>query len=205
MEANRPRLFIGSSAEGLRLAEAVQANLDYDCEATIWSQGFFGLNGGTTLETLVDQIPSFDFAALVITADDLNTSRSQTHVSPRDNVILELGLCIGALGRTRTFIVFDRLKQPTLPSDLAGVTVASFASHSSGNLNASLGAATSLIKTAMKEQGLRSKLTGTISPQAHFQIVHDLLDVPSQQFLILMYEQNVQLIRTSRFTASVVI
>ena len=47
-------MFIGSSQEGLAIAKAIQANLDYYCETTVWSQGVFGLGGGT-LETLVDR------------------------------------------------------------------------------------------------------------------------------------------------------
>src|SRR5262249_39111506 len=91
----RPRAFIGSSREGLPIAEAIQQNLDYSCEATIWYQGVFGLGGGT-LESLVDRLESFDFAILVLTPDDVTVSREQTQQSPRDNVLLELGMFLGA-------------------------------------------------------------------------------------------------------------
>ena len=64
--------------------------------------------------------------------------------APRDNVLLEMGLFIGALGRERTFAVFDRSVDMKLPSDLAGVTPASYAPHASGNLQASLGASATL-------------------------------------------------------------
>jgi hypothetical protein len=47
----RPRVFIGSSREGHSVAKALQQNLDYSCEVTIWSQGVFGLGEGT-LESL---------------------------------------------------------------------------------------------------------------------------------------------------------
>jgi predicted nucleotide-binding protein len=89
MNDTRPTVFIGSSKEGLAIAEAVQVNLDYACEAAIWSQGVFGLGDGT-LEALLDRKDTFDFAVLALTADDLTYSRDESHPSPRDNVLLEV-------------------------------------------------------------------------------------------------------------------
>ena len=41
---------------------------------------------------------------------------------PRDNVIFELGLLMGALGRERVFILKPRNVDIRIPSDLLGVT-----------------------------------------------------------------------------------
>src|SRR3989338_7277274 len=103
MAERRPSVFVGSSAEGLPIAEAVQLNLDRACEVVLWSQGVFGLSSGT-LETLVDKAADFDFAVLVVTPDDMTQSRGKSQQSPRDNVLLELGLFIGVLGRKRSFV-----------------------------------------------------------------------------------------------------
>jgi predicted nucleotide-binding protein len=103
MKRQRPKMFIGSSLEGLQIAKAIQANLDQDCETTVWSQGVFGLGEGT-LETLVDRLDDFDFASLVLTPDDLIKSRKGSSPTPRDNVLFELGLFIGRLGRKRTLV-----------------------------------------------------------------------------------------------------
>lgn len=186
---DRPSLFIGSSSEGHDIAEAVQQNLDRACETVIWSQGVFGLGDGT-LETLVEKLPQFDFAALILTPDDLTESREKLQPSARDNVLLELGLCIGALGRRRTFAIFDRTSGIKLPSDLAGVTLSEYQPHLSGNLRAALGAACTAIKNAMSELGLRNRGTVnvTIDQSTQFQIIHDLLDQAPQQFMILMHE-----------------
>jgi hypothetical protein len=192
-------MFIGSSAEGLAVAEAIQLNLDYACEVTIWSQGVFGLGKGT-LESLVGRLGDFDFAALVLTPDDLTLSRDEIQSSPRDNVLLELGLFIGALGRDRTFIVFNRAEKLKLPTDLAGVTPATFEQHSDGNLQSSLGAATTLIKGTIQRLGKRvEKITANIDVNTTFQIIHDLLDYAPEQFLIWMHETGSTMIRQPRF------
>jgi hypothetical protein len=155
MPERRPSVFIGSSQEGLPIAQAIQVNLDRTCEVVLWNQGVYGLSEGT-LETLVDKANEFDFAVLVITPDDMTRSRGKKQQAPRDNVLLELGLFIGVLGRKRTMVVYDRSADIKLPSDLAGVTLASYQMYQSGNLQASLGAACTRIEATIKEQRLRS-------------------------------------------------
>lgn len=150
----RPALFIGSSSEGLQIAEAAQLTLDPGCEVELWTQGAFGLTQGT-LESLVIALSRFDFAVLVLTADDMTTSRGTWRAAARDNVLFELGLFIGSLGRERTFMLYDRTNPPTLPSDLAGITAATFAPHTSGNLQAALGAPCTTIRTAVERLGVR--------------------------------------------------
>ena len=150
----RPALFIGSSSEGLRIAEAIQVILDPVCEVELWTQGAFSLTQGT-LESLVMALSRFDFALLVLTADDMTISRGTERVIARDNVLFELGLFIGSLSRDRTFMVFDRTNPPTLPSDLAGITAATFAPHVSGNLQAALGAPCAKIRSAVERLGAR--------------------------------------------------
>lgn len=158
-------MFIGSSLEGLEIAKAIQANLDHECEITLWSQGVFGLGEGT-LEALVEKLGEFDFASLVLTPDDLIKSRKGSSPSPRDNVLLELGLFIGRLGRKRTFIVYDRTASLRLPSDLAGVTSATFQPHLSQNWQAALGAACTQIERAVRGLGIRPHSLGETSCKA---------------------------------------
>lgn len=146
----RPRLFIGSSVEGLPVAKALQVGLDHAAEVTLWSQGVFGLSQGT-LEELVRASREFEFAVLVLTPDDLVERRGTAANSPRDNVIFELGLFMGALGRDRTFIVYCQDSPPALPSDLAGVIPATFRQRSDGNLRAALGASCTLIEDSISK------------------------------------------------------
>jgi predicted nucleotide-binding protein len=144
----RPRVFIGSSSEGLQLAEVIQLGLDHVAECTIWNQGVFGLSS-TTIESIVDTAAGFDFAVLILTPDDITTKRGATANSPRDNLLFELGLFTGILGRARTFLVHPRDSKLHLPSDLAGVTAATYSERSDGNLEAAVGPVCTRIKRAM--------------------------------------------------------
>jgi predicted nucleotide-binding protein len=118
MTPPRPSVFVGSSSEGLNVARNIQALLDRECEVKLWDQGVFGLSTGT-LESLVLALDEFDFAILVLTPDDMILSRGQEHPSARDNVLFELGLFMGGLGRPRTFIAMTEQRRcsyhPTWP------------------------------------------------------------------------------------------
>ena len=97
----------------------------------------------------------FDFAVFVLVPDDMTITRGTQIPVARDNVIFELGMFMGAIGRSRTFMVYNRVSPPNLPSDLVGVTTATFALHKSGNVPASVGAASSIIKNAISTLGPR--------------------------------------------------
>ncbi len=156
MSKQRPRVFVGSSSEGQRIAQAVQVLLDQPCEVELWSQGIFG-PGQPFLESLESALKGFDFAILVLTADDLKIVRGETKPSARDNVIFELGFFVAGLGRERTYMIFDRTNPPDLPTDLAGITALTYEPHSSGNVEASLGAPCRRILTEIEWHGLRVK------------------------------------------------
>lgn len=148
----RPRVFLGSSVEGLPVAEAIQLNLEYEAECTIWHQGVFGLSK-VALESLIEATEKFDFAVLVLTPDDVEISREVETLTARDNVLFELGLFMGALGRNRTFIVHCRDKKMKFPSDLAGVVMANFAERDDGDLRAALGSVCTLLKKEFQQYG----------------------------------------------------
>lgn len=124
-DSTRASVFVGSSSEGLEFARAVRAALDKDAEITLWSEGVFEL-GQTFVEALTKALPRFDFAVLVLTSDDLVHSRSTETFGPRDNVVFELGLFMGRLGRDRTFILHQSDSRMKIPSDLSGVITAQY-------------------------------------------------------------------------------
>jgi hypothetical protein len=172
MGESKPTMFIGSSVEGKRIAETIQLALEYDVHSTVWHQGVFGLSSGT-LESLVAAIDDYDFATLVLTPDDLLEKRDVTGRCPRDNVLFELGLFMGALGRNRTFIVHSRSAPLLLPSDLAGIAPATFEERN--NLAAALGPACTKIRLAIESQKLRSRSEQPASPDPDIAGVGKLL------------------------------
>ncbi|OYW73260.1 MAG: hypothetical protein B7Z37_22165 [Verrucomicrobia bacterium 12-59-8] len=150
----RSSVFIGSSTEGLETARALRTQLDKDAEITLWNEGIFPLSQGY-LEALVNALPRFDFAVLVFSADDEIKSRGISELAPRDNVMFELGLFMGRLGRERTFVLYDDTQRPKLPSDLAGVSTATYRSdRADGNIVAAVGAASDSIRSAIRSLGV---------------------------------------------------
>lgn len=151
-----PFVFVGSSSEGLNIAQAIQAQLQDIAQVSIWNEGVFGLSRGT-LESLVRALEDFDFAVLVITADDLIISRGKEAQAPRDNVMFELGLFMGGLGPDRTFGVCRDDGEIRLPSDLAGVTLARYeAECAERDPNSALCAAALQIRQAILQHGCLS-------------------------------------------------
>lgn len=150
---NKPSVFVGSSGEGLEIARAVQSQLEDVGEVELWNEGVFGLSS-STLDSLVQALDTFDFAVLVMTPDDLIVSRNVEQNSARDNILIELGLFIGRLGRERTFLLYQKDSNVKIPSDLAGVTLAAFSKPSDdGKLVSAVGPACFKIRNAIKARG----------------------------------------------------
>jgi predicted nucleotide-binding protein len=115
-------VFIGSSTEALEAANTINTSLSKKTVTTrCWSQGVFQASK-TTIEDLWSLTRDADFAIIVLSPDDVSISRGNKKQSPRDNVIFELGLFIGALGRERAFIVAPGDIDIKIPTDLLGVT-----------------------------------------------------------------------------------
>jgi hypothetical protein len=159
MSMSKPSVFVGSSSEGLEFARAVRWHLQKDAEITLWDDGFFR-PGITFIETLVNSLPRFDFAILVFQADDLTRSHGVETFSPRDNVIFELGLFMGRLGRSRTFVVYEESAKVKMPSDLAGVTTARFEwPREDQSYRGAVGAACDSIREVIRDLGISDAKT----------------------------------------------
>jgi hypothetical protein len=146
----KPTIFIGSSTEGLTYAKSLHVQLmNEGCEPTLWDQNSFELSK-STLESLVEKAHAVDFAALVLTPDDLVTRRGDERPAARDNVLFEAGLFMGTLGRERTFLVSSKDRELALPSDFAGITQAHWGDRDDGEWDQALLAPASQIVRAMK-------------------------------------------------------
>lgn len=158
MKSPDPYMYIGSSTEGLPIARALQAELDEECEPLVWEQDFF-VPTGTTIGTLAEKVQNFDFAAFIFTPDDSLIIRGSTNATARDNVILELGIFIGALGKERVFIIRPRDQELHLPSDLADCTCLTYRSNRKDqNLRAAIGPAATAIRNRIIDLGIRRTL-----------------------------------------------
>ena len=122
----RPVIFIGSASEAIREAVAIKDGIaKAQIDVRIWTDRVFRPSHGT-MESLEVAIPTADFAVLRLLPHDLTWIRWSRYFAPRDNVVFELGLAMGALGRKRTIMVVPRGKNIRLPTDLAGLTLVTF-------------------------------------------------------------------------------
>lgn len=150
----KPRLFIGSSVEGLPVAYSAQEGLEHDMEVTVWSQSVFDPSR-FAMDELQSEMDQSDFALFAFEPDDVTRIRGEEFRTARDNVILELGLFIGRLGRERTFILLPRESEPIhLPTDLLGITPLTYEpNRTDENLVAALGPACQRIRKVMSRLG----------------------------------------------------
>jgi predicted nucleotide-binding protein len=121
----KPRVFIGSSGEALDVSGAVQAELARNFEITVWNQDVFRLSHDA-LDSLLFALDSSDAGVFILKPDDVTESRGESRLTVRDNVLFELGMFIGRLGRSRTFMLLPNAPEVSLPSDLAGVITAHY-------------------------------------------------------------------------------
>ncbi|EMT50621.1 MULTISPECIES: TIR domain-containing protein [Brevibacillus] len=159
----KPRVFVGSSVEGLPLAQAIQANLSYVAQVTLWSQGVFALNQ-TALASLLEHLESTDFAVFVFSPDDQVRLRGEEWTTARDNVLFELGLSMGKLGPNRAFFVKPRgMTMFRIPTDLFGIQAGDYeADRDDGNLSAALGVFTGELARIIKKWGRRQEIRDII-------------------------------------------
>jgi len=119
---DKTRVFIISSVESLAVARVIQTAFQHDSFITeVWTDGVFKV-ASYTLESLERKVVNSDFAIAIAHADDFTITRGTEWPAPRDNVIFELGLFMGRLGRDRAILMEPREESVKLPSDFAGVT-----------------------------------------------------------------------------------
>lgn len=116
-------VFAISSVEALPVADTGVLAFEHADNIKFWNwpDNVFGVSS-YPLEDLELHLETADFAIAIAQDDDLTTSRNERKPSPRDNVIFELGLFMGRLGRRRTILMKPQGVSIKLPSDLVGVT-----------------------------------------------------------------------------------
>ena len=116
----KPRVFIGSSKEGLDVTKLVKDYLSTDYDCIVWNEDVFKANENF-LDTLLKAASLFDFGVMIFSSDDETKVRHKVFDTPRDNVMFEFGLFLGRVGKERAFVIQE--EGCHLPSDLLGITI----------------------------------------------------------------------------------
>lgn len=126
---NKYSIFIASSVEGIEIARAVQSELQYDFNVTLWNQGTFQPSR-LTIENLIQTSNSFDFGIFVFSPDDIIEIRGEKNLTVRDNVLFECGLFFSSIGRQSSFFLIpSNIKDFRVPTDLWGVNPSTYDSN----------------------------------------------------------------------------
>ena len=150
-----PVLFVGCSTETLPIASAIQSKFKYDpVVVKVWTDGIF-TPSSFPIESLEQVLPTVDFAALILSPDDAVTSRGTTDAAPRDNIIFELGLFMGALGHSRTFLIYPRGIDMKIPTDLTGITPLTYTQGAEDELPTAIASACNEMRTIIRSDGPR--------------------------------------------------
>jgi len=102
---------------------------------------------------LEEQARRSDFAVMVFAPDDVILCRGKRHGGPRDNVIFELGLFMGATDRKRAFVVAPRGKKLKIPTDILGTNFVMYSAGGGKSLEQSIDEACETIRNVVLKNG----------------------------------------------------
>jgi CRP/FNR family cyclic AMP-dependent transcriptional regulator len=147
------KLFIISSVESLAIARAIQNAFEHDkIVTTVWTDGVFRV-ASYALQSLLDAVDDSDFAVAIAHSDDTTAFRGTDWPVPRDNVVFELGLFMGRLGKERAILMEPRDKAVKLPSDLSGISTIMYRFDENGDTEALMGPACNQLRAHIKRLG----------------------------------------------------
>lgn len=150
---DRIRVFVISSVESLPIVRAMENHFEHDeFLPVVWTNGVFKI-ANYTLQSLEDQLDRCDFAIAVAHADDTAAYRGKDWPVPRDNVIFELGLFMGRLGKDRAILMEPRERGVKLPSDLSGITTVPYRYEPGEDVAALIAPACNQIRDHIKRLG----------------------------------------------------
>lgn len=120
-KAERAKLIVFCSTERLEIAEAIRRSLCREMIVTLWSDDQVFQAGKTPLENVQRAIDENDFVLALLGPDDKIEYRGTNATVTRDNVVIELGIAYGTLGKERTFFAQPRkLMHFRAPTNLSG-------------------------------------------------------------------------------------
>jgi hypothetical protein len=110
------------------VAEAAQKELEHCALTELWTNGVFP-SRLTPIESLFHELSWSEFALFIASPEDVTKKRGVFLDTIRDNVLFEIGLFLGRLGRGRVFLISPKGSTNSslhLPSDLTGIVPAHF-------------------------------------------------------------------------------
>jgi SAM-dependent methyltransferase len=146
------RIFLASSQESVdsRIVELLARELDAGgLRVTHWKTIF--PPSQYPIEALLENARSHDSAAFVFAGDDVFVSRNSKSPAVRDNVLLEFGIFLGSLERSRIFVLQEMGVRK--PSDLHGLTVLEYPRDPESERAEALRKSASIIATALGRLG----------------------------------------------------
>lgn len=162
MAQRKLRVFAGSSREAIEYVDAIHEQLSPYVEVTPWSAGVFQAMDYPA-ESLEHQLKNNDFAVFIFSPDDLAVIREKTFFTARDNIVFELGLFWGKLGRDRVFCIIpneipekfhkESVAGFRIPTDLSGMNVLTYEMRSDHNVPAAVNVACRQMIRRMRELG----------------------------------------------------
>lgn len=159
--SDKPTIFIASSSEAISVAEAVHIKLEQEMRVKLWENAFD--LSSITITTLINKTKEADYAVFVFHTDDKTLIREKEYSSVRDNVVLELGMFIGALGLEKCFILVPRSAEITfrLPTDLAGITATFYDDQEPDITDAVTGSCAKIKQSVKKLEAAKTKTETT--------------------------------------------
>jgi hypothetical protein len=153
----KPRVFIGSSVQAIRIAEFAQRDLVNYCQPEVWTNDKFH-SQDTPIESLFRMLNEFQFALFVALPEDRTSKGGTEYHTVRDNVLFEMGLFLGRLGRGRVFLITPSGSGDAklhLPSDLTGIRPCHY-DASAANQQSAVSASLLELKEAVREFDTKS-------------------------------------------------
>jgi len=164
----KPKLFIGCSSKRLPIARALGRLLAGSVDVAVWEDAPEFAIGESILDGLIKVGKAYDFAILIFGQDDVTMMGGVEIPTVRDNVIFELGLFMGHMGKGRAFwLNASGARAAYLSSDLAGIIHLEFQEPDTTDpaaLTASLAAACVRIQQQVGALGPRTDRIGHVVP-----------------------------------------
>lgn len=123
---SKPKIFIASSGKNIAIAKAFKEQLKKCAQVSVWDEEFNQSNNESYLDTLIQLKDEFEYAIFIWANDDILLNDEDSIYAPRDNVVFESGLFMGALGASKVFIAYDDTIPIKKPSDFLGINLIRF-------------------------------------------------------------------------------